>query len=166
MRLLALLIVGIILAPDPAQAHCAEYGWRRACNQDWPVPSCWRQRYCQRWAPDYERYYRSPREVILEREVENPRRHCEAPVHAVGLEKYGHERAKESADAQWAEAVRARMGGRHMDIRNAMGVAYECWQSSTGNRASEKTGEAVGGKLEQCEVRAVPCRAAREGAER
>lgn len=131
---------------DSISGHCRPvYRWERA------------------YAPrvyGWERRFDPPREITLEREVDRNR--CvidHRSVRAVGVERYGTDRAKESADAQWMETVRAEPGSKFMDLRNAKHVSYECWQSSTGNRASEKAAD-VGGKfLEQCEIRAIPCKA-------
>ena len=88
---------------------------------------------------------------------------CHSPVIRVGEERYGRDRAKESAEQQWMEEVRNRYGVRYMDTRNARRATYECGRSSTGNRASEKTNEVVGRYLEQCTLEAQPCRGEKEG---
>lgn len=87
---------------------------------------------------------------------------CKESLAVVGEERYGNERAREAAAAIWMERVRFLHGVRYLDIKNARHTTYECSRSSTGNRASEKTQEVVGRYLEQCEVRATPCRAERE----
>lgn len=170
--LAALMVVGAV-APASAGRYCADYvPPRRVCNAGdgdaWAAiigRSCTTIRgYCRQWSYSYEPrvygYERREREITLESDVR--RRHCSADsVRVVGVERYGTERAKEAADGQWMETVRANFGGKMMDLRNAKHVSYECWQSSTGNRASEKAAD-VGGKfLEQCELRAIPCRASR-----
>lgn len=87
---------------------------------------------------------------------------CRPAVTAVGEEKYERPRAQEASLASWMEAVRRNHGGKYMDPKNARHLSYECNRSSTGNRASEKTADLAGRYLEQCEVRAQPCRADRE----
>ncbi len=82
-------------------------------------------------------------------------------VSAIGIEAYDKEKAKEQATAALAEIVRARFGGRFMDISNAEAVVFECWKSATGNRASEKAADFGGRELHQCQVESRPCRAAR-----
>lgn len=91
---------------------------------------------------------------------------CEEIVSVTGEEKYGTSRAREAADAAWAERTRFLFGVRYMDLKNAKHQAYECGRSSTGRRASEAAAGAVGQVLEQCELRATPCRAERDGGER
>ena len=90
--------------------------------------------------------------------------HCMAVVVSrVGEEKYGRDRAKDAAQAAWMEEVRNRFGVRFMDLRNAKQITYECGQSSTGNRASEKTADKLGSNvLEQCILEARPCRSKKE----
>lgn len=83
----------------------------------------------------------------------------------VGIEAFDKDKAKEQAVSAWAEAVRARIGGKFMDIRNADAVVYECWASATGNRASEKVADLGGKELHQCEITAQPCRAKQEVAD-
>ncbi len=165
----ALAVLALIVAAPQVEAQ-SEFGpnWRTIRQRQWVCRDwggCgyeWRTRRIRTY--EQPRYYASPREYSLEREVE--RRHCGDMVRAVGVEKYGKERAKEAADASWMEIVRASPGAKFMDMRNAKHLTYECWQSSTGNRASEKAAD-VGGKfLEQCEVRAHPCRAPRVEGER
>jgi len=84
---------------------------------------------------------------------------CRELVTAVGEERYGRDRAKESAEQAWMESVRSKCGARFMDLRNAERGTWECGRSSTGNRASEKAQDLVGKFLEQCTLRAVPRRA-------
>lgn len=168
MRYLLAVLALIVAAPHLAEAQ-SEGGpnWRAVRQRQWVCMDwggCgyqWRTRRIRTYEP---RYYAAPREFSMERDVE--RRQCTDVVRAVGVERYGKDRAKESADASWMEIVRASPGSKFMDLRNAKHVTYECWQSSTGNRASEKAAD-VGGKfLEQCEVRAHPCRAPRTEGER
>lgn len=107
---------------------------------------------------DDVRYYAAPthdRAVCIDRSLSR-----------VGEERYGRDRAKESAEQQWMEEVRSRFGSRYMDTRNAKRVTYECGRSSTGNRASEKAQEVIGKFLEQCTLEAVPCRSQREREEK
>ena len=150
-----------------AERYCVRHVdvWRHgSCNAEWGF-TCRRghwARVCIQWTyRDYDR----PERVYgygYERRWEDRGAKCDDPVRAVGVEKYGNGNAKGSADAQWAETVRARIGGMYMDLKNARDVTYECWQSSTGNRKSEKVAEGLtggAGVLEQCEIRAVPCRA-------
>ena len=100
-------------------------------------------------------------EVRHYRAEEEPR--CKSlVVTAIGEEKYGTDRAKEAAAATWMERVRFLYGVRFMDTRNAKHSSYECSRSSTGNRASEKTADLAGRFLEQCELRAEPCKAEKE----
>jgi len=83
-------------------------------------------------------------------------------VSAIGIEAYDKAKAKEQAMAALAEIVRARWGGRYMDISNAEAVVFECWKSATGNRASEKAADFGGKELHQCQVESRPCRSERE----
>lgn len=110
--------------------------------------------------------YRAPSRVYSyehrERDRERTWGRCRETVRAVGEERYGTDRAKESALANWMETVRREPGARYMDPKNAEAIIYECGRSSTGNRASEKTQDVLGRFLEQCEVRARPCRADKE----
>jgi hypothetical protein len=157
------LLAAILILAFPVLADAQDGGginWRSVRQKQW-VCRDWggcgyEWRYVRRRVYDAPRYYAAPRE----REFEPERlHHCVDSVKAVGVEKYGTARAKESADASWMETVRASPGAKYMDLRNAKRVTYECWQSSTGNRASEKAADVGGKYLEQCEVRAHPCRA-------
>ena len=83
-------------------------------------------------------------------------------VTAIGVESYDKDKAREAAQSSYAEIVRARYGGKWMDLANAEAVTFECWKSASGNRASEKAADFGGRELQQCEVQAIPCRAKRE----
>jgi len=136
---------------------CAWHNWDGSCHYTYH-----RRRYR---APAYRapsRVYSYERRIYEERTTER----CRMEIKAVGEERYGTDRAKDSALAAWMEAVRREPGARYMDPKNAERLTYECGRSSTGNRASEKASDTVGRFLEQCEVRAKPCRADRDGGER
>lgn len=163
--LAALIIMGAVTAASSQDGTYRRYLVRSCDIFDYCT---WKYKYRPirhrpaYYAPRVYSYERREREFTLERDVDrNPKRCAVDQVKVVGVERYGTDRAKESADGQWMETVRANMGAKMMDLRNAKHVSYECWQSSTGNRASEKAAD-VGGKfLEQCELRAIPCRASR-----
>ena len=147
-------IAGALLAWDvPAKAEtytvrrCAWLNWDGSCHYTY-----------------HRRRYRPPTRVYSYERRVDPR--CRETIRAVGEERYGTERAKEAALASWMEAVRREPGARYMDPKNATHLTYECGRTSTGNRASEKAQDTVGRFLEQCEVRAKPCRADRDGGER
>lgn len=108
--------------------------------------------------------YRAPSRVYSYEHRRGPQ--CEDQVAVVGEEKYGTQRAKEAADQAWAERTRFLFGVRYMDLKNARTLTYECGRSSTGKRASEAVAGAAGAVLEQCELRATPCRAEREQGDR
>ena len=114
----------------------------------------------------YELHRFRPPEVTYERNWRDDRyreerysQECRDFVTAVGEERYGRDRAKEAAEQTWMESVRSRYGVKWIDLRNARHGTWECGRSSTGNRASEKAQEVVGKFLEQCELKARPCRA-------
>ena len=174
------LIIGLLIASTSALAQDDTRWVRRSVwsTCEWTGHGCYRHRYAPwearqrqvrviyRQAP--RRYdppvyaYRKERE---DRRDDRPR--CiDRSLSRVGEERYGKERAKESAEQQWMEEVRARYGSRWMDTRNAKHVVFECSRSSTGNRASEKAQEVIGKFLEQCIIDAIPCRAEKEGGER
>ena len=88
------------------------------------------------------------------------RSHCpDQYVTKVGEERYGRERAKEAAAQAWAEEVRNQCGVLWMGVGNSRDGTYECVESATGNRNSEKTAGAAGQVLVQCVIRAKPGRA-------
>lgn len=151
-------VAGAIVTWDvPAKAEgytirrCAWLNWDGTCHYTY-----------------HRRRYRTPsraeRVYSYEQRIHDSR--CRTEVKAVGEERYGTDRAKDAALAAWMEAVRREPGARYMDPKNAERLTYECGRSSTGNRASEKASDTVGRFLEQCEVRARPCRAERDGGER
>lgn len=114
----------------------------------------------------YELHRFRPPEVRYDRRDGPPIYHderfapeCRELVITVGEERYGRDRAKEAAEQAWMEETRSRFGARYMDLRNSHGGTWECGRSSTGNRASEKAQDLVGKFLEQCTLRAKPCRA-------
>lgn len=128
----------------------------------WP-PS----RSCE-WRGDCRRYYAQrhrPRVYNYIYRLPEPGPECRESIAVTGDEKYGTARAKESADATWAERAKYLFGVRYMDLKNARNSTYECGRSSTGKRASEAVAGAAGQSLEQCELRARPCRAEREKGE-
>lgn len=114
----------------------------------------------------YELHRRLPEVRVYGYRDERHDLQCREFVTAVGEERYGRDRAKEAAEASWMEAVRARYGTKLMDLRNSRGGTWECGRSSTGNRASEKAQDLVGKFLEQCELKARPCRAELERVEK
>ena len=113
---------------------------------------------------EIERRY-EPRVYGYQRQEEYGRQ-CQEFVVAVGEERYGRDRAKESAEQSYMEIVRNKHGVKWMDLRNSVGGTWECGRSSTGNRASEKAQEVIGKFLEQCELKARPCRAELERVEK
>ena len=158
MRLL-LAIIALLLLSNPAGAQDPDERWVRKSLRS----------SCQWWenCPRY-RHYR-PRHYRLEtryRERDDYDAQCKEFVTAVGEERYGRDRAKEAAEQTWMEATRNRYGVKWIDLRNSRGGTWECGRSSTGNRASEKAQEVVGKFLEQCELKARPCRAERERVEK
>lgn len=154
MRSLTLaLLTPLIFFPLDAVAQDPDQSWKRQSFRS----------SCQWWENCRYRYYRKPRHY----EIRNVYRErddryspdCRDFVTAVGEERYGRDRAKESAEQAWMENVRSKCGARFMDLRNAVRGTWECGRSSTGNRASEKTAESIGKFLEQCTLRAIPRRA-------
>jgi hypothetical protein len=87
---------------------------------------------------------------------------CKGIVVSTGHEAYGRTKAKEEGEQAWMEETKSKYGARYMDLRNARRVSYECYRSSTGNRASEKAQDVVGRFLEQCRIEARACRADKE----
>ena len=142
------------------------YFTARASAQSWPpTRSCeWRGDcravYLRQRAR--ERHRRAERVYSYEKREQR----CEAVIAVTGEEKYGTGRAKEAADSIWAERAKFLFGVRFMDLKNARHLTYECGRSSTGKRASEAVAGAAGQVLEQCELKATPCRAEAEGGER
>lgn len=110
------------------------------------------------------RRYREPAErVYAFRRSEPSHPRCLDRISAVGEERQGTERAQEEAVRKWSNAVRFDIGVRYMDLQNADDITYECVQSSTGERTSEKLSAAIGREaLMQCQIRAIPCRAKKE----
>ena len=145
------------------------YFTARASAQSWPpTRSCeWRgdcrEMYLRRRARERAAQARRAERVYS---YEKREQRCEAVIAVTGEEKYGTGRAKEAADSIWAERAKFLFGVRFMDLKNARHLSYECGRSSTGKRASEAVAGAAGQILEQCELKAVPCRAEVEGGER
>jgi hypothetical protein len=163
MRVL-LAIVALLLLSAPA---CAEDD--RAEIRRMLISSCKAWDTCGQY---FRRRHHAPRHYELRaervygyREREDDAQ-CKDFVTAVGEERYGRDRAKEAAEQTWMESVRSRHGVKWIDLRNSRGGTWECGRSSTGNRASEKAQEVVGKFLEQCELKARPCRAERERVEK
>jgi hypothetical protein len=152
---LALLL---LLVSWPASAQDNDGRWvrqsiRSSCDW-WENCPQYRWRYVRRYQPRHIEI----RNVYRERE-DRSSPDCRDFVVAVGEERYGRDRAKESAEQAWMEQVRNKCGVRFMDLRNAVRGTWECGRSSTGNRQSEKSADLVGKYLEQCTLRAVPKRA-------
>jgi hypothetical protein len=120
-------------------------------------------RYRYRTVRQYHRHYQLH---AYRRDRDDHDTQCKEFVTAVGEERYGRDRAKEAAEQTWMESVRSRHCVKWIDLRNSRGGTWECGRSSTGNRASEKAQEVVGKFLEQCELKARPCRAERERVEK
>lgn len=59
------------------------------------------------------------------------------------------------AERRWSGVVRAKLGELYMDIKNAKDKRALCWQSSTGERMTDK----MTGGTERCSIEARPCRA-------
>lgn len=191
MRTVLLMVLWMLL-PLSVQAQESDQWIPRAIDNDWPGGFYSSANRHARYAR-FRHSYRAYQERVHERHVRelpavrvesaryrgDERRYYDdrdrydrreprcvgRTISRVGEEKYGRERAKEAADTAWREEVRNRFGVRVMDLKNARGLTYECNQSATGNRASEKTAEGVGRVLEQCILDAEPCRAEREGPE-
>lgn len=125
------------------------YGWQRSFG----------------YRPSYHVPYGPQVYGYVQRDTDKAPRCHNAKISAVGVEALDKGKAKERAEAAWAEVVRAKVAGRFMQISNAEGVVYECWKSSTGNRASEKAAEEFGRELHQCSVEGVPCRSTQEVAD-
>lgn len=125
------------------------YGWQRSFG--------YRPHYHVPYAPQVYGY--------VQRDTDKAPRCYNAKISAIGVEAYDKGKAKERAESAWAEIVRARVAGRYMDIGNAEAVVFECWRSSTGNRASEKLADEAGKELHQCSLEAVPCRSTQEVAD-
>ncbi len=138
----------------------AQDGWLPASRCEWKHG---KERCSRRHHTGLVEYYWTDRRrpVVHYRQPEDPRCHFQS-ISATGEERYGLERAKEAAAAQWMERVRFLYGVRYMDPRNARHASYECGRSSTGNRASEKTADLAGRFLEQCELKAEPCKAEKD----
>lgn len=152
-------IAGALCAWDvPAKAQGA-YTVRRCAWLNWDG-SC-HYTYHRRF---HRPRYRTPSRVYSYERRIGPQ--CEDTIAVTGDEKYGTQRAKEAADTTWAERAKFLFGVRYMDLKNARHLTYECGRSSTGKRASEAVAGAAGQVLEQCELRATPCRAEREGGDR
>ena len=64
---------------------------------------------------------------------------------------------KAEAIRRWSGVVRAKLGELYMDFKNAVDKRELCWQSSTGERMTDK----ITGGNERCMVEARPCRAER-----
>lgn len=64
---------------------------------------------------------------------------------------------KTEAIRRWSGMVRSELGELFMDFKNAADKSELCWQSSTGERLTDK----VTGGNERCMVEARPCRAER-----
>ncbi len=76
------------------------------------------------------------------------------PMEAQSDEKVARD-AKLEAERRWSGVVRAKLGELYMDIKNAKDKRELCWQSSTGERLTDK----VTGGTERCSIVARPCRA-------
>ena len=157
--LLAGLLAGflaVLSIPSLAQdeGRWVKQSLRSSC--EW-WETCPRHRNVWRYVRPRHIELRAPRVYGYYHEERSPQ--CRDLVVTVGEERYGRDRAKEAAEAMWMEAVRARYGTKWMDLRNSRGGTWECGRSSTGNRASEKAQELAGKFLEQCELKARPCRA-------
>jgi hypothetical protein len=148
-----------------AQSHhtvrvCAWLNWDGSCHYTYHRRRTHTQHYRREVYREPSRVYSYERRERREERDYTPI--CRTMVTAVGEEKYGADRAKEAAAATWMEAVRHNHGTKYMDPKNARHLSYECGRSSTGNRASEKAADTAGRFLEQCELRATPCRSEKE----
>ena len=161
--LAALALIGLIyLWVKPASA---QDGWLPGSRCEWKHG---KERCARRHTSGLVEWHFTDRvrqRTLHYRRVEEPNCPYEA-VTAIGEERYGNDRAKEAAAAAWMERVRFRHGVRFMDLRNARHASYECSRSSTGNRASEKTAEIANRFLEQCELKAEPCKAQKDSEEK
>jgi len=163
------LIILLMLITVPAKAQDS---LSRAEIRNQLIASCRFWETCgqyDRHRPSYRHYelrQRMPEVRVYGYRDERYDPQCRDFVTTVGEERYGRDRAKEAAEQQWMELVRARFGTKWMDLRNSRGGTWECGRSSTGNRASEKAQEVIGKFLEQCELKARPCRAELERVEK
>jgi hypothetical protein len=153
------LVVLLLLVSWPASAQDDGQWIRKSLRSSCEWWETCRYRY--RTVRQYHRHYQlhAVRVHGYHRDERRYSPECRDLVIAVGEERYGRDRAKESAEQAWMENVRSKCGARFMDLRNADRGTWECGRSSTGNRASEKTAESVGKFLEQCTLRAIPRRA-------
>ena len=106
----------------------------------------------------YELRQRLPEVRVYGYREEYDAHDCKPMITATGDEKYGKDRAKEDAEGRWMESVKGKWGPKYMELRYSIDGTWDCGRSSTGNRASEKAAETLGKYLEQCELKARPCR--------
>lgn len=160
--LLAAIASGLTgLMPGPSEARdCVVHGWRQVCNRDWPVPSCWSQRYCRRWERDESTRvygYASPRYESVEE-----RAHClfQFPaIRATGDDKLEEERAQVSAQDRWAIETETRYGTRFADVRNAAALTKACVKKVPTTDTEKGQANLLGVRHYVCTVEAVPCAA-------
>jgi len=162
---LRLVILAVVLTP--MNLH-AQDSLSRAEIRQQLVSSCNFWDTCGMYAKPRPRRYEELRRYEIERRYE-PRVYgyreeyeahdCKPMITATGDEKYGKDRAKEDAEGRWMESVKGKWGPKYMELRYSIDGTWDCGRSSTGNRASEKAAETLGKFLEQCELKARPCRA-------
>lgn len=93
---------------------------------------------------------------------------CYPGVEAYSVEANSEDGAWRDAQRNWENQVRAMVGEKWMDVRNALNVEKQCWVAS-GNqsvvgRVSEAVGRVVGtdnvdGRKHRCRILAKPCQA-------
>lgn len=83
---------------------------------------------------------------------------CQAAFRTVGDQAITVEGAREAAEKAFSQQTRFTHGERYQDISNARDAGYECVRSSIGSVA--------GAVFYRCELRARPCMAPQEGAEK
>lgn len=130
----------------------------RSCEYDWGPYRRVEPHYHTHHTP--RAYYPAPVYGYTHRQhdaSQGPRCH-NGKISAIGIEAFDKDKAKEQAQAAWAETVRAQVAGKFMDAANAEAATYECWRSATGNRASEKLADFGGRELHQCQLTGIPCR--------
>lgn len=175
--LLATLVAAAPASAQPAFDYSEDGRWvRRAIGKRCYTNTFTGARSCEYdWGPyrRVEPHYHAPRPyytpqvygyVRRDDTAQGPRCHT-GKISAIGIEAFDKDKAKEQAQAAWAEIVRARIGGKYMDTNNTEAGVLECWRSATGNRASEKAADFGGRELHQCEWTGIPCRSKQEVAD-
>ena len=106
--------------------------------------NCPRHRKVWRYVRPRHVELRAPRVYGYYHEERSPQ--CREFVASVGEERYGRDRAKEAAEANWMEAVRARFGTKWMDLRNSRG-GHMGMRSLIDRQPRQRKGAGVGGQV-------------------